>query len=118
MNTTTFISASACQSQDSQCPLPLPGMWTQSGAQETLSYGDGQEYNASAFTNGNLLNLTGDANHMLDRVTLDGNNGAEYLIDYHGVIRADNVSAVFPGGSYYTLDTGFVSYLHSLSRSH
>ena len=117
MNTTVFINEQACQSQQSQCPLPIPNLWTQSGAQNTLQEYNGQEYNASVFTNGDILNLTGSANHMLDRVTLDGDNGAEFLIDNHAVIRADNVTSVFPGGSNYTLDAGFVChFLYRIDR--
>lgn len=102
--TTVIVPNAACQNQSAACPLPLPPLYQQSGAQETLAVNDSSEFDASTWDNISIpLSLVGSGHYIMDRITVDGN-----MIDGSGFVVADNFTIKFPSGSYYTQDVGLV----------
>lgn len=106
---TVFVPQTACQDQSADCPLPLPGLWSPSGAQNTLAINNSGSFDVSAWDISRPLRLQGTTHIMLDRL-VPVRNGQLGYIDYQGVAVADNLTVNFPGGSYYTMDVGFVRF--------
>ncbi|KAH0372562.1 hypothetical protein KCU65_g1020, partial [Aureobasidium melanogenum] len=111
--TSLFIQASACDSQNSACEPHQSGMWTQSAAHSlfnwlNLSIPDASEWDAAA---GPLV-LEGSAVLTYDRIVLwsaDRTRGPNYL-DGVAITIASNftVTGSQPNTSY-TLDVGMLS---------
>ena len=102
--TTVIVPNAACQNQSASCPLPLPPLYQQSGAQDTMAVNDSSEFEARTWDNISIpLDLVGSGHYIMDRITVDGN-----MIDGSGFVVADNFTVKFPSGSYYTQDVGLV----------
>ncbi|KAK6000694.1 hypothetical protein QM012_003419 [Aureobasidium pullulans] len=111
--TSLFIEASACDTQDSDCELQRTGMWTQSAAHSlfdwvNISVPDASKWDAAA----DPLKLEGAAVLTTDRIVLwsaDRTNGPDYL-DGVAITIASNytVTGLQPNTSY-TLDVGMLS---------
>jgi hypothetical protein len=102
--TTVIIPNTACQNQSAACPLPLPSLYQQSGAQLTVAVNDSSEFEASTWDNISIpLNLVGSGHYFMNRITVDHHN-----IDGSGFVVANNFTVKFPSGSYYTQDVGLV----------
>ena len=108
-----IVPNAACQNQSSECPLPLPPLYQQTGAQSLFKADDSSEFDASTWDNISLpLNLVGTGYYILQRITVDGN-----IADGNGFVIASNFTVRFPGGAYYTQDIGFLS-LNSSGDGH
>ncbi|KAK6414479.1 hypothetical protein LTR95_017724 [Oleoguttula sp. CCFEE 5521] len=110
------INSSACRDQTA-CPLPVPDLWTTTGAYQVS---DGPERESAPFAPStwdsdyaSLLNLSGDAGFFTTRLTLHadapvGQRYASYL-DGSGMGISQNLTVGFPGGAAYIMDRGFFS---------
>ncbi|OQO08672.1 hypothetical protein B0A48_06542 [Cryoendolithus antarcticus] len=110
------INSSACRDQTA-CPLPVPDLWTTTGAYQVS---DGPQRESAPFAPStwdsdyaSLLNLSGDAGFFTTRLTLHadapvGQTYASYL-DGAGMGISQNLTVGFPGGAAYIMDRGFFS---------
>jgi len=113
-NNTLIINSSACVSQSANCPLPTPGLWSQSGADvvadntKTVSAAHAPSVWDANYTA--LLRMNGSGQFFSERMTLHPtSNSASDFLDYLVMAISTSYAVTFPGGAGYTLDTGFVS---------
>lgn len=109
------VNASACQSQSAACPLPLPDMWTISGAYQVtngpLTQSGLQDGAAWDRDYAALLNLQGSGRHYLDRMTLHRNSNYEDYVsmDGHAMSISSNYTVRYSTEAEYTMNAGFLS---------
>jgi len=118
-NTTLIVNASACSSQSSSCPLPLPALWYQSGADivsnDTETYSPLHSATEWDSRYAALLNISGQGRYFSERLTLYANGDYSYVDaggDILGTVMeiSNGYEVMFPGGAGYTIDGGFVSF--------
>ncbi|THZ49011.1 hypothetical protein D6C90_03580 [Aureobasidium pullulans] len=111
-----FIQASACDTQDSACPLERTGMWTQSGAHSLSNWVNSTISQASTWdTLAEPLRLDGSAVQSADRIVLWSADRADgpYYLDGLAVTIASNYTVTYPEASIsHTMDVGMLS-LHT-----
>ncbi|THY42836.1 hypothetical protein D6C99_07304 [Aureobasidium pullulans] len=111
-----FIQASACDTQDSACPLERTGMWTQSGAHSLSNWVNSTISQASTWdTLAEPLRLDGSAVQSTDRIVLWSADRADgpYYLDGLAVTIASNYTVTYPEASIsHTMDVGMLS-LHT-----
>lgn len=109
--TGVFIKQAACTYQDAACPLPEPTMWTMSSAHETYEWMDGSFWNASTWDNTlDPLRLGGEGKYIHDLITMESEDmGSTLTLINDAVALTSNFTVNFPGGAYYTMDTGFLT---------
>ncbi|CAD0043333.1 unnamed protein product, partial [Aureobasidium pullulans] len=107
-----FIQASACDTQDSACPLERTGMWTQSGAHSLSNWVNSTISQASTWdTLAEPLRLDGSAVQSTDRIVLWSADRADgpYYLDGLAVTIASNYTVTYPEASIsHTMDVGMV----------
>lgn len=108
--TTLVIGNTACTSSGATCPPPIPGLWSETRAAENSESKGNETVPASRFTSSEILNLDGDAWYYGQSLTLRSDEGDDdpLVINDQAVAVSFNLTAGFPGGASYTLDTGFV----------
>ena len=110
-----LVNNSACSGQTANCPLPIPTLWSVSGAFEVA---DGPEtastdiaFEEFAEDMATLLRIQGSGQYIVNRITLHNGGDATQpaFLDFHGMMLSNSYAVAYPGGASYTLDTGFVS---------
>ena len=109
------VNSSACSGQTANCPLPIPTLWSVSGAFE-LANGPQTASTDVAFDEfaqdmATLLRIQGSGQYIVNRMTLHNGGDANQpaFLDFHGMMLSNSYEVVYPGGASYTLDSGFVS---------
>lgn len=112
--TSLTVNEGACRSQQASCPLPLPNMWTISGAYQVDKGPDtqsnlvdtaswDQDYAA-------LLDMSGSGRHFKDRMTLHRNGDyADPVFLGHAMSISANYTVEYSDNAEYTVNAGFVS---------
>ncbi|KAI4721264.1 hypothetical protein E4T48_02404 [Aureobasidium sp. EXF-10727] len=113
--TSLFVPASACDTQDSACQLQRTGMWSQSPAHSlsnwvNVSIPDASRWDVAA----DPLALEGAGTLTIDRIVLWSANRADgpYYLDGIAISIASNYTAADSIDTPYTLDVGMLS-LHT-----
>ena len=113
--TSLSVNQSACQTQQASCPLPLPNMWTTSGAYQVSNGPETQSnlIDAAAWDQdyAALLGMSGFGRQYKDRMTLhhNPNDNDPVFLDRHAMSISSNYTAVYSDSADYTMDAGFVS---------
>ncbi|KAI5211437.1 hypothetical protein E4T38_01390 [Aureobasidium subglaciale] len=111
--TSLFIQAGACDTQDSACQLQKTGLWTQSGAHSLSNWVNVSVPRASTWdTAAAPLDLEGSAVLTIDRIVLWSADRADgpYYLDGVALTIASNYTVTQPDtDSPYTLDVGMLS---------
>lgn len=108
------VNESACQSQQASCPLPLPNMWTISGAYQVDKGPETQSNLIDAATwdqdYAALLDMSGSGRHFKDRMTLHRNSDfADPVFLGHAMSISANYTVGYSDNAEYTVNAGFVS---------
>ena len=114
--TSLTVNESACRSQQASCPLPLPNMWTISGAYQVDKGPDTQSnlVNAASWDQdyAALLDMSGSGRHFRDRMTLHRNGDfADPVFLGHAMSISANYTVEYSDNAEYTVNAGFVSTL-------
>lgn len=113
--TSLAVNDSACRSQQASCPLPLPNMWTTTGAYQVTNGPSTQSNLIDAATwdqdYASLLDMKGSGRHYLDRMTLHRNSddADPVFLDGHAMGISANYTVIYSADTEYTIDAGFVS---------
>ncbi|KAL1634472.1 hypothetical protein SLS58_010668 [Diplodia intermedia] len=109
LETSMMVNASACQAQSAQCVIPNVPAWAGSPAHDLYLNETSADFDASdlATVNGgyvtDLMDLQGSLRYTTQRLTL-----GSYALDGLAMAVADNVTANFPNGDWYTVGVGYV----------
>jgi len=121
--TSLSVNESACRSQQASCPLPLPNMWTTSGAYQVTNGTDTQSDLIDAATwdqdYAALLDMSGSGRHYKDRMTLHRNSddADPVFLDRHAMSISSNYTVIYSDSADYTIDVGFVSTFYTVQLS-
>ena len=111
------MNESACRSQQASCPLPLPNMWTTSGAYQVTNGTETQSNLMDAATwdqdYAALLDMSGSGRQYKDRMTLHRNSdyADPVFLDRHAMSISSNYTVVYSNDAEFTINAGFVSIL-------
>lgn len=121
--TSLTVNASACRSQTAACQLPIPDMWTASGA---YAYSGGLRTQSDLIDGAawdpdyaSLLSLDGSGRHIQQRMTMyhgESTANPAYL-DYHTMSVSEDYSVSYSPDTGYTMNVGFVSTLDTAGLS-
>ncbi|KAF9633279.1 putative aspartic-type endopeptidase protein [Lasiodiplodia theobromae] len=105
-----IVNASACQAQSAQCVMPTITAWTGSAAHDLYLNETSDEWDPSEWEDVHggyvteLMSLEGSLRYTTQRLSLG-------TVDLDGIAMAvaDNVTASFPNGDWYTVGIGYLS---------
>lgn len=113
---TLVINESACASPGAECPLPVPGLWSDARANAASTNMSNETVTADSWgeNQATILNIAGDGrlNTLGISLASDNDSLSPAVINDAAVVVSTNYTSRFPGGASYRLDTGFVWWTH------
>ncbi|OJD29642.1 aspartic-type endopeptidase [Diplodia corticola] len=110
LETTMMVNASVCQYQTARCVIPNIAAWSGSSSHDIFSNATSDDFAPSKLADVNggyaadLMSLQGSMRYTTQRLTLGTTD-----LDGLAMAIADNVTAGFPNGDWYTVGIGYYS---------
>lgn len=109
---TLLIDERVCQQMEQNCPLPLPLLYDRNASPyqpdnwTSLDEITAQEWDAAR---ANILNLTGSARYLAERVTLLGNDRDPFFGDNTTILLSKDFALNYPGRPKVAMSVGLLS---------
>ncbi|GAB7366563.1 hypothetical protein MBLNU230_g8549t1 [Neophaeotheca triangularis] len=108
--TSLVIHEDACSSQNAACPLPQPGLWSETA---TWRFNGGPDLESAPVQRRDASPwrgmATGEARYFFHRLMLQEDDGTEFFVDRTGMSITEDFAVAYPGGAEYTMDVGYFS---------
>ena len=108
------VDSGACSTSSAKCPDPIPILWSPGGSftSENLSQYMSSELPGDQWDSWNaaLLRMEGSGQYMEEPMTLHmyGEYNKPWFLRNHTMMLSNNYTVNFPGGAFYTVNSGFV----------